>query len=145
LFVTHDVDEAIYLADRVAVPAPNAGRIDAIFDVPLPPPLVRNQDLKLSPDFLALKKEILPPSARPPACEPIWRRYSGSPVPAAEAPFWCECPALGRYGWAACPARPALALSSCLWLRLARSVLLLLRAMPTEGADHQRAMKKETP
>lgn len=59
LFVTHDVEEAIYLADRVVVLAPQPGRIDGIYDVPLPPPLERNQDLKLSAEFLALKKDIL--------------------------------------------------------------------------------------
>lgn len=59
LFVTHDVDEAIYLADRVVVLAPNPGRIDSIYDVELPAPLERNQDIKMSSSFLKLKKAIL--------------------------------------------------------------------------------------
>lgn len=59
LFVTHDVEEAIYLADRVVVLAPNPGRIDSIYDVRLPASLVRNQDLKLSHAFLELKQTIL--------------------------------------------------------------------------------------
>lgn len=59
VFVTHDVDEAIYLADRVVVLAPNPGHVDSIYDIDLPPPLERNQDLKLAPDFLAQKKTIL--------------------------------------------------------------------------------------
>lgn len=59
LFVTHDVEEAIYLADRVVVLAPNPGRIDSIYDVRLPAPLERNQDIKLSPPFLDLKQTIL--------------------------------------------------------------------------------------
>ena len=56
-FVTHDVEEAIYLADRVVLMAPRPGRIDSIYTVPLPPE--REQDMKHTPEFLALKKEIL--------------------------------------------------------------------------------------
>lgn len=59
LFVTHDVEEAIYLADRVVVLAPNPGRIDSIYEVRLPAQLERNQDLKLSHPFLELKQTIL--------------------------------------------------------------------------------------
>ncbi len=57
LFVTHDVEEAIYLGGRVVLMAPRPGRIDFIYDVPLP--AQRNQDMKLSPEFTALKREIL--------------------------------------------------------------------------------------
>jgi NitT/TauT family transport system ATP-binding protein len=57
LFVTHDVEEAIYLGGRVVLMAPRPGRIDTIYDVPLPKE--RNQDMKLSPEFLGLKREIL--------------------------------------------------------------------------------------
>lgn len=57
VFVTHDVEEAIYLADRVVLMAPRPGRIDTIYPVPLPPE--REQDMKHSPEFLRLKKEIL--------------------------------------------------------------------------------------
>ena len=59
VFVTHDVEEAIYLADRVVVLAPDPGRIDSIYDVPLPGPLERHQDLKMASEFLELKKVIL--------------------------------------------------------------------------------------
>ncbi|WP_085315942.1 ABC transporter ATP-binding protein [Derxia lacustris] len=57
VFVTHDVDEAIYLGSRVVVLAPRPGRIDSIHAVPLP--AQRTQDMKLAPDFLALKRTIL--------------------------------------------------------------------------------------
>ncbi len=57
VFVTHDVEEAIYLGQRVVLMAPRPGRIDTIYDVPLP--AQRDQDMKHSPEFLALKKEIL--------------------------------------------------------------------------------------
>ncbi len=57
VFVTHDVEEAIYLGQRVVLMAPRPGRIDTIYDVPLP--AERDQDMKHAPEFLALKKEIL--------------------------------------------------------------------------------------
>ncbi|CAG9238388.1 NitT/TauT family transport system ATP-binding protein [Paraburkholderia tropica] len=57
VFVTHDVEEAIYLGHRVVLMAPRPGRIDTIYPVPLP--AVRNPEMKLSPEFNALKREIL--------------------------------------------------------------------------------------
>ncbi len=57
VFVTHDVEEAIYLGQRVVVMAPHPGRIDSICPVELP--ARRDQDMKLSPEFLQQKKSIL--------------------------------------------------------------------------------------
>jgi NitT/TauT family transport system ATP-binding protein len=57
VFVTHDVEEAIYLGERVVVMAPRPGRIDSIVDVPFG--ARRTQDLKLAPEFSALKRQIL--------------------------------------------------------------------------------------
>ncbi len=57
LFVTHDVEEAIYLGQRVVLMAPRPGRIDSVYHVPLP--AEREQDMKLAPEFLALKKQIV--------------------------------------------------------------------------------------
>jgi NitT/TauT family transport system ATP-binding protein len=57
VFVTHDVEEAIYLGRRVVVMAPRPGRIDSVIDVPFGTD--RAQDLKLSPEFTALKRQIL--------------------------------------------------------------------------------------
>jgi len=59
LFVTHDVQEAVYLADRVIVLAPGPGHIDSAWRIALPPALERTQDLKLAPEFLALERQIL--------------------------------------------------------------------------------------
>jgi NitT/TauT family transport system ATP-binding protein len=57
VFVTHDVEEAIYLGTRVVVMAPRPGRIDSIHQVPLP--AERTQDMKLSPEFIAMKRQIV--------------------------------------------------------------------------------------
>jgi NitT/TauT family transport system ATP-binding protein len=57
VFVTHDVEEAIYLGHRVVVMAPRPGRVDSIVDVPFG--TERHLDLKLTPEFGALKKQIL--------------------------------------------------------------------------------------
>jgi len=57
VFVTHDVEEAIYLGHRIVLMAPRPGRIDTIYDVPLP--RERTQDMKHSPEFLALKRRLL--------------------------------------------------------------------------------------
>jgi len=57
VFVTHDVEEAIYLGHRVVLMAPRPGRIDSIYDVPLP--AKREQDMKLSSEFTRLKRQLL--------------------------------------------------------------------------------------
>ena len=54
LLVTHDIDEAIYMCDRIVLMTPRPGRIERIIDVQLPRPRQRN-----SPDFMALRAEIL--------------------------------------------------------------------------------------
>lgn len=56
-FVTHDVEEAIYLGQRVVLMAPRPGRIDTIYPIELS--AQRDQDMKLAPEFLRYKKEIL--------------------------------------------------------------------------------------
>ncbi|SMP65226.1 NitT/TauT family transport system ATP-binding protein [Neorhodopirellula lusitana] len=53
LFVTHDVEEAVQLADRVVVLSPRPAEIRTILDVQLPRP--RNLD---SPEYLRLRDEI---------------------------------------------------------------------------------------
>ncbi|GAB5605131.1 ABC transporter ATP-binding protein [Sideroxyarcus sp. TK5] len=57
VFVTHDVEEAIYLGQRVVVMAPRPGRVDSIYQVDLPEQ--RDQDMKLDSGFLQQKKAIL--------------------------------------------------------------------------------------
>ena len=57
VFVTHDVEESLYLGDRVVVMAPRPGRIDSVVDVPFG--RRRDQDLKAAVEFLAIKRQIL--------------------------------------------------------------------------------------
>jgi ABC-type nitrate/sulfonate/bicarbonate transport system ATPase subunit len=57
LFVTHDVDEAIFLADRVLVMSGRPGRI--IADTPIPLPRPRDIDVLTSPSFTELKRGTL--------------------------------------------------------------------------------------
>ena len=57
VFVTHDVEEAIYLGRRVILMAPRPGRIHSIYEVPLAP--VRQQEMRHTAQFLGLKTQIL--------------------------------------------------------------------------------------
>lgn len=57
VFVTHDIDEAILLADRIFVMGARPGRIKRILDVPLTRP--RDMDVVMEPAFIAMKREIL--------------------------------------------------------------------------------------
>jgi ABC-type nitrate/sulfonate/bicarbonate transport system ATPase subunit len=57
LFVTHDVEEAIYLSDEVHVMGTRPGRVIASIPVTLPRPRVRTS--ALTPDFLVIKERCL--------------------------------------------------------------------------------------
>ncbi len=56
LFVTHSIEEAIYLADRIAVITPRPARVDRIIEVPFGRP--RSEEMKARPEFLALRQQI---------------------------------------------------------------------------------------
>ena len=56
LFITHDLEEAIYLSDRIVVLGARPGRILEIIDVPVPRP--RSLEQFLSGHFLATKKRL---------------------------------------------------------------------------------------
>jgi ABC-type nitrate/sulfonate/bicarbonate transport system, ATPase component len=55
-FITHDVDEAIILGQRVVIMSARPGRISRIVDVDIPYP--RDQRTKMEPRYLELKNEI---------------------------------------------------------------------------------------
>jgi NitT/TauT family transport system ATP-binding protein len=57
VFVTHDVEEAVYISDRVLVMTRRPGRIKEDVVVPLPRP--RRHDHLTTPEFLATKTRIL--------------------------------------------------------------------------------------
>jgi ABC-type nitrate/sulfonate/bicarbonate transport system ATPase subunit len=54
LLVTHDIDEAIYMSDRIVIMTPRPGRVDQVLPVELARPRQRNHA-----DFLALRGKIL--------------------------------------------------------------------------------------
>ena len=55
-FITHDVEEAIILAQKVIIMSARPGRIKSIIDIDIPYP--RTQETKMTPRFLELKNEI---------------------------------------------------------------------------------------
>jgi NitT/TauT family transport system ATP-binding protein len=56
LFVTHDLEEAVYLADRVIVLAPHPGRVAGELQITMPRP--RPPGLRLSPEFQDLRGRL---------------------------------------------------------------------------------------
>jgi len=56
LFITHSIDEAVLLADRVVVMSPRPGSIERIIDVALPRP--RGLDARRAPEFVRVAQEI---------------------------------------------------------------------------------------
>lgn len=56
LFITHDLDEAIYLADRILVLKAHPGEVQEVIEVPVPRP--RDPEQFISPEFLATRKRI---------------------------------------------------------------------------------------
>ncbi|MHB1175967.1 MAG: ABC transporter ATP-binding protein [Sulfuriferula sp.] len=56
LFITHDIDESIFLSDKVYVMTARPGRIKAEIEVPLPRPRVA--EMTTSNEFLLLKRQL---------------------------------------------------------------------------------------
>jgi NitT/TauT family transport system ATP-binding protein len=56
VFVTHNISEAIFLADRVVVMTPRPGRVAKIYDIDLPRP--RTIEMTFEPSFISLVQEI---------------------------------------------------------------------------------------
>jgi len=56
VFVTHNISEAIFLADRVVVMTPRPGRLAHVYDIELPRP--RTIEMTFEPDFIELIQDI---------------------------------------------------------------------------------------
>jgi NitT/TauT family transport system ATP-binding protein len=56
LFITHQINEAVYLADRVAVMSARPGRLKGVFKIPFGRP--RTLSLKRDPQFLEIEDSI---------------------------------------------------------------------------------------
>jgi ABC-type nitrate/sulfonate/bicarbonate transport system ATPase subunit len=54
LLVTHDIDEAIYMSDRIVLMTPRPGRVERVLKIDLPHPRQRNSE-----EFLHLRGQIL--------------------------------------------------------------------------------------
>jgi NitT/TauT family transport system ATP-binding protein len=58
LFITHDLEEAIALADRVVVMTAGPGTIKAVYDIDLPRPRGAVQEIRFEPRFLEIYQQI---------------------------------------------------------------------------------------
>lgn len=57
LFITHDIDEAILLADRIYVMSRRPGTIKEVLDVSIEGE--RNHEILVRPEFLEMKRRIM--------------------------------------------------------------------------------------
>jgi NitT/TauT family transport system ATP-binding protein len=86
IFVTHDLEEAIALADKVVVMTAGPGTVKAVFDIDLPRPRGSVQEIRFGQQFTELHHQIWE-SLR----DEVTRAYArtsapaGSPAGAAEA------------------------------------------------------------
>jgi NitT/TauT family transport system ATP-binding protein len=56
MFITHDLDEAIYLADRILILDAHPGRLREVMEVPVPRP--RGPEQFLEPTFIAARRHL---------------------------------------------------------------------------------------
>lgn len=58
VFITHSIDEAVFLADRVAVMTARPGVIKEIIDVPIPREKRFIEDIKFTPEFVEIRHQL---------------------------------------------------------------------------------------
>ena len=58
MFVTHDLDEAVYLSDRVLVLLPHPGRVHTVIEVDLPRPRANILGIKSDPAFIKARETV---------------------------------------------------------------------------------------
>lgn len=56
IFVTHNIQEAVFLSSRICVLSPHPGRLSAVIDVDIPRP--RTMDIKDTPEFTAYVSKV---------------------------------------------------------------------------------------
>ncbi|OAF15577.1 sulfonate ABC transporter ATP-binding protein [Bradyrhizobium centrolobii] len=71
VFVTHDIDEALFLADRIVVMSARPGSL--IEDIALPFGRPRSHDLVTEPEFVRLKRHVMELLRRPEGSAPLAR------------------------------------------------------------------------
>jgi NitT/TauT family transport system ATP-binding protein len=84
LFITHDLDEAIYLSDRIVVLGANPGRVLEVIEVPVARP--RSSAQFLTGHFLATKRrleELIHGAPHEPANSGVRAKVASEPLPAA--------------------------------------------------------------
>jgi NitT/TauT family transport system ATP-binding protein len=55
-FVTHDIEEAIFLSQKVVMLSPRPGRVQSVVDIPFGEE--RSEELKITPEFQRLRKNM---------------------------------------------------------------------------------------
>jgi sulfonate transport system ATP-binding protein len=58
IFITHDLDEAVALADRVVVMTSSPGSVKAVYDIDLPRPRGSVQEIRFQPRFIEIQHQI---------------------------------------------------------------------------------------
>ena len=58
IFITHSIDEAVFLADRVAVMTARPGIIKNVIDIPIPRSSRLSNDLKITPEFVETRHKL---------------------------------------------------------------------------------------
>jgi len=69
VFVTHDIDESVYLSDRIVMLTPSPTSVQEVLDVPLPQPRDQVQT-KERPEFAHLRAHVWRAIKRPDATRP---------------------------------------------------------------------------
>lgn len=80
VFITHDLDEAVYLSDRILVLDANPGRVREVVQVPVPRP--RSESQLFDPTFMATRKhidEMMHPPGGEPNESPVLRLATPDP------------------------------------------------------------------